>query len=181
MSHQLPEGGANRLPSDFKINSLLELRKELTIRKSTHKTCPKHNDPLKVYCETCCKVICACCTISEEHNKHHLSCKLISDCYPKHHQIIQEELDLLKHKTADMHTAVTGLVTREREVVQQGEEVKKQIHTHAQQLIDQVQRSERHLLQQVDTVVQQKRNLLTKQREQAERVHIPAQELSGYG
>ena len=172
MSHLLPEGGANRLPSHFKINSLLELRKELTIRKSTHKTCPKHNDPLKVYCETCRKVICQDCTISEEHNKHHLSCKLISDCYPKHHQIIQEELDLLKQKTANMHTAVTGLVTREREVVQQGEEVKKQMHTHAQQLIDQIQRSERQLLQQVDTVVQQKRNLLTKQREQAERVHI---------
>ena len=171
MSHLLPEGGANRLPSDFKINSLLELRKELTIRKSTHKTCPKHNDPLKVYCETCCKVICRDCTISEEHNKHHLSCKLISDCYPKHHQNIQEELDLLKHKTADINTAVTSLVTREREVVQQGEEVKEQIHTHAQQLIDQVLRSERHLLQEVDTVVQQKKSLLTKQREQSERVH----------
>ena len=171
MSHLLPEGGANGLPSDFKINSLLELRKELTIRKSTHKTCPKHNDPLNVYCETCCKVICQNCTISEEHNKHHLSCKLISDCYPKHRQKIWEELNLLRHKTANMHTAVTGLVTRERDVVQQGEEVKKQIHKHAQQLIDLVQRSERHLLQQVDTVVQQKRNLLTKQREQAKRVH----------
>ena len=171
MSHLLPEGGANRLPSDFKINSLLELRKELTIRRGAHKTCPKHNDPLKVYCETCRKVICACCTISEEHNKHHLSCKLISDCYPKHHQQMQEELDLLKQKTANMHTAVTSLVTREREVVQQGEEVKEQIHTHAQQLIDQIQRSERQLLQQVNSFVQQKKSLLSKQREQAERVH----------
>ena len=53
-------------------------------------------------------------------------------------------------------------------MVQQGEEVKEQIHTHARQLIDQVQRSERHLLQQVDTLVQQKRNLLSKQRERAE-------------
>ena len=70
-----------------------------------------------------------------------------------------------------MHTAATALVTREREVVQQGEEVKEQIHTHAQQLIDQIQRSERHLLQEVDTVVQQKIKLLSKQREQAERVH----------
>ena len=171
MSHLLPEGGANRLPSDFKINSLLELRKELTIRKSDYKTCPKHNDPLRVYCETCRKVICACCTISEEHNKHHLSCKLISDCYPKHHQKICEDLDLLKQKTANMHTAITGLITREREVLQQGEEVKKQIHIHAQQLINQIQRSERHILQEVDTVVQKKIKLLTRQREQAERVH----------
>ena len=121
------------------------------------------------------------CTISEEHNKHHLTCKLISDCYPKHHKKIQEELDLLKQKTTNMHTAVTGLVTREREVVQQGEETKERIHTHicvcirslvsSQQLIDQIQKSGRHLLQQVETVVQQKSHLLTKQRKQAERVH----------
>ena len=84
---------------------------------------------------------------------------------------MQEELDLLKQKTANMHTAVTSLVTREREVVQQGEEVKEQIHTHAQQLIDQIQRSERQLLQQVNSFVQQKKSLLSKQREQAERVH----------
>ena len=46
--------------------------------------------------------------------------------------------------------------------------MKQAIHTHAQQLIDQVQMSEKHLLQQVDTVVQQKRHTLMKQREQAE-------------
>ena len=171
VSHQLPQGGANCLPNDFKINTFQELRRKLTFKKSAEKICPKHNDPLKVYCETCRKVICRDCTISEEHNKHHLTCQLISDCYPKHHQQIQDDLGLLKHKTADITTAVTTLVTREKEVVQQGEEIKEQIHTHAQQLIDQVQRSERHLLQQVDTVVQQKRHLLTKQREQAERVH----------
>ena len=129
-------------------------------------TCSKHNDPLKIYCLTCSKVICRDCTFSEAHNKHQF--ELISEHYPRHLQQIQADLDLLKHKTADVNTAVTALVTREREVVQQGEEVKEQIHTHAQQLIDQVQRSERHLLQQVDTLVQQKRNLLFKQREWAE-------------
>ena len=56
-------------------------------------------------------------------------------------------------------------------MVQQGEEIKEQIHAHAQQLIDQVQRSEKHLLQKLDTIVQQKRHFLTKQREQAERVY----------
>ena len=171
VSHQLPQGGANYLPNDFKINTFIELRSKLTFKKSAHKICPKHDDPLKVYCETCCKVLCRDCTISEEHKKHNSTCQLISDCYSKHHQQIQNDLDLLEHKIADINTAVTVLVTREKEVVQQGEEIKKQIHTHAQLLIDQVQRSERHLLQQVDTIVHQKRHLLTKQREQAEKVH----------
>ena len=171
MRHQLPEGGADCLPNDFKIDNLLKLRKKLSVKDINYKTCPKHNDPLKVYCETCCKVICRDCTISKEHKKHNSTCQLISDCYPKHHQQIQDDLDLLKHKITEINKAVTVLVTREKEVAQRGEEIKEQIHTHAQQLIDQVQRSERHLLQQVDTIVQQKRHLLTKQRKQAERVH----------
>ena len=70
-----------------------------------------------------------------------------------------------------MNMAVMTLVARETEVVDQGEEIKKQISIHAQQLIEQVQESERDLLQQVDTVTQEKRELLTKQREQAERIH----------
>ena len=169
MIHPLPEGGANLLPTDFKINSLLELREKMNIKKSTQITCSKHNDPLKIYCLTCSQVICRDCTFSEAHNKHQF--ELISEHYPRHLQQIQADLDLLKQRTADVNTSVTTLVTREREVVQQGEEVKEQIHTHAQQLINKVQRSERHLLQQVDTLVQQKRNLLSKQRERAEGVY----------
>ena len=58
VSHQLPQEGANCLPNAFHINNLLEVRKKLGIKKSSHKICTKHNDPLKVYCETCHKVIC---------------------------------------------------------------------------------------------------------------------------
>ena len=65
---------------------------------------------------------------------------------------------------------MTNLITREREVTKQGEDVKKQIHTHSQLIINLVQQSQRQLLQQVDTVVQQKIELLTKQREEAETV-----------
>ena len=168
-SHQQPEGGMHHLPNDFKISNFLGLHKKLSIRKSEQMRCTEHGDPFKLYCQTCSQVICRDCTFSEKHSKHQF--QLISECYPKHYQQIQEDLDLLKHKTADIDTAVTALVTREREVVQQEEKVKKQIHMHAQQLIDQVQRSEKQLLQQVETVVQQKRHLLTKQKEQAERVH----------
>ena len=147
----------------------MELKRKLNQSKLPLQTCPQHNDPLKVYCDTCQTVICRDCTISSEHSKHQF--ELITECYPKHYQQIKVNLDLIKYKTDDMHAAVTALVTREREVVQQGEEVKEQIHTHALQLIDQIQRSEIQLLQQVDTVVQQKRELLTRQREQAERVY----------
>ena len=74
----------------------------------------------------------------------------------------------MKRKVADVNTAVTNLFTRERDVTKQGEDVKKQIHTHSQLIINLVQQSQRQLVQQVDTVVQQKIELLTKQREEAE-------------
>ena len=136
--------------------------------QSCQKSCPKHNDPLKVFCETCHKVICRDCTISEEHNKHKF--ELISECYPKCYKKIDFEVEQLRQKVAESNETVTAFVTREREVLQQGEEIKEQIHTHAQQLIDQIQRSESHLLQQVDTIVERKQHTLALQREQIERV-----------
>ena len=153
---------------------MLDLQKKLTtytIAKQTNSstTCPEHNDPLKVYCETCCQVICRDCTISKEHNTH--TFYLISECYPKHHQQLQDTLDQVKHKTADIDTAVTHLAAREKEVLQQGQQLKEQINTHAQKVIDRVQRSRTHLSQQVDTIVQHKTQVLTAQRQQAQKIH----------
>ena len=141
----------------------------MTITKSALITCPKHNDPLKVYCETCRQVICRDCTISKEHKTHNF--ELISECYPKHRQQIEASLDQVKHKMADLNTALTQLDTTDREVIEQGEQLQEQINTHAQQIIDQVQRSRQHLLQQLHNIVKQKTQLLTAQRQQAQRLH----------
>ena len=130
--------------------------------------CNDHNKSFKVYCETCQQLICRDCTISQRHQTHKY--KLVTECYPDHHQEIEADLTIVKRKVADVNTAVTNLVTREMEVTEQGEHVKKQIHTQSQLIINLVQRSERQLVQQVDTVVQQKIQLLTKQREEAETV-----------
>ena len=130
--------------------------------------CIDHNEPIKVYCETCQELICQDCAVSKQHRKHDYN--LITESYPKHHQEIEADLTKVKTKVADVNTAVTNLITREREVTKQGEDVKKQIHTQSQLIINLVQQSERQLVQQVDTVVQQKIQLLTKQREEAETV-----------
>ena len=130
--------------------------------------CDDHNEPIKLYCETCQELICRDCAFSQRHQNHKY--KLITECYPDHHQEIEADLTIVKRKVADVNTAVTNLITREREVTKQGEDVKKQIHTYSQLIISLVQQSERQLVQQVDTVVQQKIQLLTKQREEAETV-----------
>ena len=130
--------------------------------------CNDHNKSFKVYCETCQQLICRDCTISQRHQNHKY--KLVTECYPDHHQEIEADLTKVKTKVANVNTAVTNLITRERDVTKQGEDVKKQIHTHSQLIINLVQQSQRQLVQQVDTVVQQKIQLLTKQREEAETV-----------
>ena len=130
--------------------------------------CDDHNEPIKVYCETCQELICRDCTVSKRHRYHDYN--LVTESYPKHHQEIEADLTKVKTKVANVNTAVTNLITREREVTKQGEDVKKQIHTQSQLIINLVQQSERQLVQQVDTAVQQKIQLLTKQREEVETV-----------
>ena len=130
--------------------------------------CNHHNEPIKVYCETCQELICRDCTVSKRHQNHDYN--LVTESYPKHHQEIEANLTKIKTKVADVNTAVTNLITRETEVTKQGEDVKKQIHTQSQLIINLVQQSQRQLVQQVDTAVQQKIQLLTKQREEAEAV-----------
>ena len=131
--------------------------------------CPIHNDPLKVYCETCDEVICRDCTISKEHNAHDYN--LISECFLKHHQQLQDSLDLVNHKLVDIDFGVTSLAITKREVLQQGEQLKKEINTHAQEMIDQIQRSRTHLSTQVDTIVQRKAQVLAAQKESVQRLY----------
>ena len=148
--------------------AVLNTSKLLQLDDDINTKCDDHNEPIKVYCETCQELICRDCTISERHQNHKY--KLVTECYPDHHQEIEADLTIVKMKVADVNTAVTNLITRERDVTKQGEDVKKQIHTHSQLIINLVQQSERQLVQQVDTVVQQKIQLLNKQREEAETI-----------
>ncbi len=122
---------------------------------------------LQLYCETCNKVICPVCT--KEHNTHDYH--LISECFPKHHQKIQANLDQLKHKKADLNTAVTQLDTTEKEVIEQVEQLQEQINTHARYMIVQVEKSREQLSQQLHNIVKQKTQSLAAQKQQAQRLN----------
>ena len=142
--------------------------KLLPLNEDRNMKCNDHKKSLKFYCETCQELICRDCTVSQRHQNHKY--KLIAECYPDHHQEIEANLTTVKKKVSDINTAVSNLITREMEVTKQGEDVKKEIHTQAQLIINLVQKSERQLVQQVDTTVQQKTQLLTKQREEAQTI-----------
>ena len=151
---------------------MLELRPKLHTSKqeaAASPICLKHNDPLKVYCETCHQVICRNCTFSKEHKTHNYN--QVSECYPKHVQQLQEGLVPIKQEMAKIDVAVSHLDDTEKEVLQQGERLTEEINTHAQEMIEQIVRSRIHLSQQVDTIVQQKTHTLRVQKQQAHKIH----------
>ena len=141
--------------------------KLLPLNEDGDMKCNNHKESLKAYCETCQELICRDCTFSQSHKNHRY--ELITECYPGLLEEIGVSLTSVKMNVADINIAVSNLMSREREVTKQGEDIKKDIHAQAEVIIDVVQQSERQLLQQVDTVVQQKIQLITKQRDEAER------------
>ena len=71
----------------------------------------------------------------------------------------------------NIDVAVSHLDDREKEVLQQGERLTEEINTHAQEMIDHIERSRIHLSQEVDTIVQQKTHTLRAQKQQAHKIH----------
>ena len=154
---------------------MLEFKEKLdnSQKTATSTICLKHNDPLKVYCETCRQVICRDCTISKEHNAHDFH--LISECYHKHYQQLQEGLEQIKQEMTNIDVAVRHLDDMEKEVLQQGERLSEEINTHAQKFIEHIEISRIRLSQQVDTIVQQKTHILRAQKQQAQKIHTQLQ------
>ena len=130
--------------------------------------CDIHDDPLRVFCITCQKLICRDCTVIPRHRKHDFY--LVKDIYPKQKQEIESKLKKLKERVDVTSLAMNTLTDNEREIGKQGEDVKSKIHNHAQYIMELVQQSERQLTEQVDTIVQKKHWLLDKQREEIKSV-----------
>ena len=98
---QLPDIGPTEFPTAFLINSLLAVlntSKLLPLNEDSDTKCNDHNEPIKVYCETCQELICRDCTISQRHQNHKY--KLITECYPDHYQEIEADLTKVKRKVA---------------------------------------------------------------------------------
>ena len=132
--------------------------------------CPEHRQPLNAFCEECSEVICRDCYMSAKHNTHQFRIALVNECYQRHLEELKNGLGVVKEMVAGMSTAVEGLVAMEGKVAKQEEDMRKGIEQHAQQIIDMIQASKDTLLDQMRTTAREKKELLAKQREEAERV-----------
>ena len=123
--------------------------------------CSSHDQPLKIYCETCDDLICSDCTV-RIHKGHEYD--LVNDIYDKHRQTIESNLEPVREQIVVVTEAVTTLTQREEEITHQGETVKEEIHVMIKQIIDRLLQSERNLTEDVDLAVRHKLNMLSQQK-----------------
>ena len=127
--------------------------------------CFKHDDQLRIFCETCQEVICRDCTIGD-HKKH--DCTPIKDSYDKHRQGLETGLNPVKKMMDDIINVVTALTKRENEVKKQGDMVKQEIHVMVEKMIEKLRQSERELTREVETTTDSKLQVLSGQKKSAE-------------
>ena len=162
---ELPEpAGPAAFPVAFHLNNLMEVY-SLMKEESSTMNCFKHDDPLRIFCETCQEVICRDCTIFGGHRNH--ICTPIKDSYQKHRRVLEAHLDVVKKVISDSVNALISLTGKENEVKEQGDAVKNKIHLMANEMIENIRQSERQLTREVDIAVGSKLQVLYGQKESA--------------
>ena len=171
---QMSEKGAAALPSAFHINNLLEidqlLKAQASHSESQYHMCHTHNGrPKDIYCDTCDVLVCLKC-IGESHSNHKYD--HAEYLFTKHIQEIEECLKPVKKRIDKVEQTLACFDTREEEITKQGEDVLKEIDEFYQQLIIELQKSQRLVSQEVLAAVQEKLQLHSVQRGNVEVVLV---------
>ena len=159
---EVPREGVGAFPVAFTLNNLKEITQSLKNKVSDPQqvTCNDHGKPLEVFCETCKTVICFHCTYRTHRDHEHA---LVSDCYPKHYQILHNSLKPVKGKKEALKKVLSDLAEREGEIRERGEGVLEEINGMVEEMIGILRQSERKLTEQVKRVTDAKLEMLSGQ------------------
>ena len=103
------------------------------LKQSPLQHCSQHDKPLEVHCSTCDQLICHLCTASDLHRSHEY--EPITDSFKKQQKVIINSLVSVIEKLASLSRVVKNLESQEKEVLEQGKAMKREIHSRVQQLI----------------------------------------------
>ena len=164
---EVPIEGVGAFPVAFHLNNLKEITQSLKNKVSDPQqvTCNDHDKPLDGFCETCEMVICFHC-IYHTHKDHKHD--LVSDCYPKHYQMLHDSLKPVKGKKEALKKVLSDLAEREGEIRKRGEGVLEEIHGMVEEMIGILRQSERKLTEQVKRVTDAKLEMLSGQTKSAQ-------------
>ena len=159
---EVPREGVGAFPVAFTLNNLKEITLSLKKKASNPQqvTCNDHGKPLDMFCVTCETVICHYCAIrTHEGHKH----ALVSDCYPKHYQMLHDSLKPVKGKKEALKKVLSDLAEREGEIRERGEGILEEIRGMVEEMIGILRQSERKLTEQVKRVTDAKLEMLSGQ------------------
>ena len=178
---KLGEEGATTLPKAFHINSFLEidqLLKKIPVSAS-HPECSKHRKAKSFFCEECEELMCFKCSREYPHHDHLQKIVEADEVYEKHLQQIRDCLQPLDGKIAAVAHFLDNFDTTERKIIDQGEAVKKEIHQavreHLENLQELIQKSEKVLIDRVETATRHKLQLHSLEKEEFETILVQLQ------
>ena len=127
--------------------------------------CTDHDKSLEIFCETCDELICHLCTV-KKHRDHDYD--VVSDAYNKHKLGIESNLQPLDQQINRLNEAVNDLVTRRKEILQQGDTAKQKVHQTIERLKRFLDREEKKLIQEVDSALENKLGVMDQQIKETE-------------
>ena len=126
-------------------------------------TCTEHNEPLKMYCESCQQLICHDCTVSK-HEKPLHKYYLVNDIYSQRKgEIDQVCLQPLNEKYNRLVTAKRILASKKDQIPKNARATKVEILQTIAQIKHHLDEMGKNLTQEVDSVAQYKVNILEEQ------------------
>ena len=127
--------------------------------------CPKHDENLKLYCDTCGELICHNCTV--QIHKDHNYC-VISDTFESYKEEILASLGPVEKQLETTNKALTNLDSRCLEIEEQRVNMEANIQTKIQELRKALDDCEARLVAQLEGQTQQKLKNVSAQREEIE-------------
>ena len=159
---EVPREGVGAFPVAFTLNNIKEITLNLKKNASNPQwvTCNDHDKPLDAFCATCEAVICYYCAF-RTHEGHRYD--LVSDCYPKHYQMLHNSLKPVQEKKEALKKVLSDIAEREGEIRERGEVVLGEINGMVEEMIGILRQSERKLTEQVKRVTDAKLEILSGQ------------------
>lgn len=151
------------------IVSLDQVREDATNMVRTSKQtlhCPKHpSEKLKIYCETCSELICSDCIV-KLHKDHDYD--LVVDIFSKHKEEIVAHVQPLKQQLEEANKSLLKFSTREKDIKEQNETVKKKLHEEFDELCKILDQRRAELGTKLDRLAQMKLKKLAAQKDHVE-------------
>ena len=156
---------------EFKGHEVVSMEKvegdliRLVSPKKITPRCTKHDEYLKLYCESCGELICRDCTVHI--HKDHKYC-LISDTYESHKEEILASLEPVEKQLKITNTTLVRLDNRRDEIAARRVAMETEIHTAFDEIRKTLDAREAELVGQLEGHTQQQLKNLSAQREEVE-------------